>query len=196
MDWDQITKALQDFGKDVSDKFKETADVIALRQKANAEKQRIATAYQEIGRLYFKECEGKEIPEEYQEYFDVIAEASVTINEYKSKLEAMSDTKTCPVCGTEMDKEAAYCFKCGAKMPEPEPEPEEAEEEVADADFSEAEPDEVAEEAAEECEEAVEEAAEAFEEEAPAEACEEAAAAEEPAETCACEEAAEAKPEE
>ena len=31
MDWDQITKALQDFGKDVSDKFKETADVIAHR---------------------------------------------------------------------------------------------------------------------------------------------------------------------
>ena len=131
MDWNQISQVIQDLGKDVSVKFKDTADVLKLRQKANTEKQRIRAAYEEIGRLYFKECEGKEIAPEYQELFDTVAEATIAVEAYKSKIETMRNTKVCPECGMVMDKEAAFCSKCGAKLPEPEVE------EPVEADFAE-----------------------------------------------------------
>jgi hypothetical protein len=165
MDWNQITQAIQGLGKDVSGKVKETADVLKLRQKANAEKQRIRLAYEEIGRLYYKEFEGKEVAAEYQDLFDTIVDATAAVNDFKSKIEELRNTKTCPECGAEMDREAAFCAKCGAKMPEPEPE----EEEAADADFCEAEECEAADEAADETAEAAEECAEAEHEEAQAE---------------------------
>ena len=111
MDWNQITQAIQGLSKDVSGKVKETADVLKLRQKASVEKQRIRDAYEEIGRLYFKECEGKEVAPEYQEFFDTIAEASAAVAEFKSKIEELRNTKTCPECGAEMYKEAASCAK-------------------------------------------------------------------------------------
>ena len=176
MDWNQITQMIQDLGKDVSGKVKDTADVFKLRQKANEEKRRIRIAYEEIGRLYFMECEGKEVAPEYQELFDTIADASVAMNEFKNKIEELRNTKTCPECGAEMDKEAAFCAKCGAKMPEPEPE----EEDALDADFCEAE----------ECE-AVEGEAEDAGECCEAESAEDESAAADAAPACECEAAEE-----
>jgi len=187
MDWNQITQAIQGLSKDVSGKVKETADVLKLRQKASVEKQRIRDAYEEIGRLYFKECEGKEVAPEYQEFFDTIAEASAAVAEFKSKIEELRNTKTCPECGAEMDKEAAFCAKCGAKMPEPEPEPEEKGEcEAVEADFCEVEECEAAEEAEGEATEEAECEAEAADAKA---ACEcEAAEEAEAVNVCCCDE--------
>ena len=185
MDWNQITQAIQGLSKDVSGKVKETADVLKLRQKASVEKQRIRDAYEEIGRLYFKECEGKEVAPEYQQFFDTIAEASAAVAEFKSKIEELRNTKTCPECGAEMDKEAAFCAKCGAKMPEPEPE-EKGECEAVEADFCEVEECEAAEEAEDEATEEAECEAEAADAKA---ACEcEAAEEAEAVNVCCCEE--------
>ena len=185
MDWNQITQAIQGLSKDVSGKVKETADVLKLRQKASVEKQRIRDAYEEIGRLYFKECEGKEVAPEYQEFFDTIAEASAAVAEFKSKIEELRNTKTCPECGAEMYKEAASCAKCGAKMPEPEPE-EKGECEAVEADFCEVEECEAAEEAEGEATEEAECEAEAADAKA---ACEcEAAEEAEAVNVCCCEE--------
>ena len=185
MDWNQITQAIQGLSKDVSGKVKETADVLKLRQKASVEKQRIRDAYEEIGRLYFKECEGKEVAPEYQEFSDTIAEASAAVAEFKSKIEELRNTKTCPECGAEMDKEAAFCAKCGAKMPEPEPE-EKGECEAVEADFCEVEECEAAEEAEDEATEEAECEAEAADAKA---ACEcEAAEEAEAVNVCCCDE--------
>ena len=115
MDWDQIGQKITGFGKDVSDKVKETAEMVRLRQRICAEEDKLADAYRSIGKLYYEKHEG-EIDEDYMPHFEHVGEAKAAIEEFQGQLNELKKTQICPECGAAVDENASFCSKCGHKM--------------------------------------------------------------------------------
>ncbi|WP_434309976.1 zinc-ribbon domain-containing protein [Hominifimenecus sp. rT4P-3] len=115
MDWDQIGQKITGLGRDVSDKVKETAEVARLRQRIRAEEEKLAGAYQAIGKLYYEKHDG-EICEEYIPYFEHVGEACAAIEEFQGQLNELKKRKICPECGAAVEETSAFCSHCGHKM--------------------------------------------------------------------------------
>ena len=185
MEWnfDKLGKTLSQAGKEVSEKVKETAGMVQLRQKAAAAEAEAEELFREIGRLFYEQHR-EEAGEDLADLIAGVDEAKSKAAAVKAQIARIRGTKICPECGAEIEYTALYCSHCGTLVPIPE-EPEE-------------EPEEAAEEAAPEeeacCEEAAEEACcEEAQEEACCEGAQEEACCEKPAEEACCEAQVEAE---
>lgn len=116
MDWEGFGARIAGVGKDVSEKVRETADVVRLRQKMNEEERKLQSAYVELGKMLYEKQEG-EIDEELIPYFERITEARAAVNELKNNINQLKNQVECPQCGAVMGMDAAFCSQCGAKMP-------------------------------------------------------------------------------
>lgn len=121
-----------DIFEDISKKISKAAGDVGRKTNEVIERQRlrnqIVTMEREIGIL----CEsmGKIIWERYEEEQVVEAELLVTceaiaekkdmIEKYKADLLSFSGTKACKTCGAVLDKDDAFCKKCGTRMKEDE----------------------------------------------------------------------------
>lgn len=119
-----------DIFEDISKKISKTAEDVGRKTNEVIERQRlrnqIVTMEREIGLLY--ESMGKILWERYEEEqvvqaeflvsCETIAEKKDMIEQYKADLLAFSGTKACKTCGAVLDKDDAFCKKCGSSMKE------------------------------------------------------------------------------
>lgn len=115
MDWEQIGQRIADLGKDVTERVKDTAEVVRLKQRLSDEERNLRNAYAAIGQIFYETHEG-EVKEEYIPYFENVGEARAAVEDYKETIAKLKKEATCPVCGTKMDEDAQFCIKCGAKI--------------------------------------------------------------------------------
>ena len=115
MDWEIFGQRIAGVGKDVSERVRETADVVRLRQKLAEEERKLQDAYAALGKLFYEKQDG-EIEEEFIPYIENITEAKAAAEEYRSNINQLKNQVECPQCGAVMGKEAAFCSQCGSKM--------------------------------------------------------------------------------
>ena len=77
--------------------------------------------YAQIGKKVFEAANTAD-EEAYSAEFALIRESLKTIDELQDKLSTLEGFIHCPECGARIEKTAAFCSKCGAKIAEVMPE--------------------------------------------------------------------------
>lgn len=127
---DKATETLNNVSKDVLDKAKEIKELVGLTNQVASQENLIEKYYKELGQFVY-EHKDEEIAEGIAERVTLIDAAFEEAARLKKELLKKKGYKACENCGFEMDKDAAFCSKCGAPAPVIEEEPvEEAAEEA------------------------------------------------------------------
>lgn len=102
--------------KDVAEKAKKMAEVASLNGQVGTKETEIKNVYREIGQAIYANKEAwKEV--DLSELFGKIEAAEAEIAKLKAEILTLREVKICTQCGCEIDKEAAFCPKCGAAAP-------------------------------------------------------------------------------
>lgn len=81
------------------------------------EKSKLEDAYKALGEVYYKQLKNGEVDEKATAAaYDKIEKCFVEIEKYQTEINLMSNVKICTACGEKVDKEMAFCPKCGAKQ--------------------------------------------------------------------------------
>ncbi len=115
MKWEGFGQFVTEMGKDVSDKVKNTADVVRQRQKLAVEESKLRDAYIALGEKFYDSHEG-EVEEDYLALFESITEAKAAIVEYKEAINQLKNQVVCQECGASMAQDSSFCSNCGTKL--------------------------------------------------------------------------------
>lgn len=151
--FEKLGETLSSTGKAAAQKTKEMADLAKLNSQVGQLEGKIKTWYQVIGEKVYQSEKDQE-HSGLETEFGMITDAFAEIGRLKKQITEIRGMKTCPECGADVAKDASFCSKCGAKIEEP-------------ADNTDAEADDVVDDAADVVEETADEenAEEAAEEE-------------------------------
>lgn len=126
---DNITKKVTETARAAARKSGDLVEVTKLYMSIGAEEDKIDKVYVQIGKVvYERYTEGKAIDEELKILCEEIKGYMDNISDMKQKIFELKKIKYCPACDTELDIEAAYCFRCGAKQEIPQQEVEKSDE--------------------------------------------------------------------
>ena len=116
-----MKRSLTEAGKQVAQKTKEVSDTVQLKTQISREKEAVNRQYAQIGKKVFEAANAVD-EEAYSAEFALIRESLKTIDELQDKLPTLEGFIHCPECGARIEKTAAFCSKCGAKIAEVMPE--------------------------------------------------------------------------
>lgn len=103
-------------GKDFVSTTKTNIRIMELNSQIDAE-------YKNAGKLLYAVHNGEEIsPEAIDEVLEIIDGKKAELDELNSAIAKAKLAYTCPVCGKNVGKTAAFCSACGAKIERPEAE--------------------------------------------------------------------------
>lgn len=92
------------------------AEINRLTKAIAAEEQNINAAFQRMGQNYF--AAHRNDPEESQKAnVQAVQEAMQRANAYKDQINVLRGIAICPSCKSEVDISAAFCSRCGTRMP-------------------------------------------------------------------------------
>jgi len=117
----EFGKKVGDFGRNVWGKAQDVVDIATLKNDIHARNRELSVIYAEIGEAYCKQQSAaarKSFPELYEEANALESE----IDRLQEKVQRRKGVKKCPGCGEMILVRAAYCNKCGTKVPDPETE--------------------------------------------------------------------------
>ena len=154
-----LSKTLKKTVDTVGKKTDEFVEIQKIRTRQHALEDQIEKNYQDIGLIiYNRYLNGEAFDENLAGICKDITDLEKEIADCKEDVANKRGRIVCPACGASVPKDAAFCMRCGAAMPEKEDEPE-------DAEFVHVEPEEKAEETEATPEEEPEKEAEVPEEE-------------------------------
>lgn len=116
-----------DFFKDISKKIGETAKEAAkkssdfvettkLSMQIDKNNKEIDNHFYEIGKaLYENYCDDNWVKERFENKISIIEKLNGENESIKKELLKKRNAKTCKACEAELDKEAMFCPKCGAR---------------------------------------------------------------------------------
>ena len=131
--FDELGKVISDKSKEAANRVKDITGVLQLKSKLSAEKDKINKAYITLGKAYYDRHEG-ELEGKFADEFHTIQAGLVKIASLEDEIAELEGTRVCAECGAKVEKNAAFCSRCGAPMDsadvhEPE-EPEEMQETI------------------------------------------------------------------
>ncbi|MBU5481079.1 zinc ribbon domain-containing protein [Blautia sp. MSJ-19] len=120
-----LGETLTKTAKELSGRAEEVYETQRLKNKIAGEERQVEKAMADLGRIIYKRYK-EEIPvdDAQKAICEQIDQRMEQIGKYK---EDISDLKIrskrfCPACGSQIEKEAAFCSHCGAACPTEEPE--------------------------------------------------------------------------
>ena len=121
--WEKMGETLTVKGKDVADKARELAEVNRLNTQISAQKNKIENLYKEIGQMIYENREDWKAAD-VSAQIEQIDSAQESIEGLQKDILRIKGVRQCENCGAEIDKNMAFCPKCGTAMAIDEPEPE------------------------------------------------------------------------
>ncbi len=118
---DFFNKAKEKIAKtsgDVAKKAKDLTGIAKLNSQISTNENTIKATYSEIGKYVYENLKD-DAPAEIAEKMVLIDNAVAEIERIKAEILKLKGSIKCEQCGAEVDAEAAFCPKCGAKTPEP-----------------------------------------------------------------------------
>lgn len=113
--FDELGKVISDKSKEAANRVKDITGVLQLKSKLSAEKDKINKAYITLGKAYYDRHEG-ELEEEFADEFHIIQAGLVKIASLEDEIAELEGTRVCAECGAKVEKNAAFCSRCGAPM--------------------------------------------------------------------------------
>ena len=154
--FDELGETLTRTAKEIGERADSFFEVQKLRNKISTEQRMVNKRKMDIGTLIFQRyLQGEALDDEVAALCEEISCHKKTVFEYQEEIAKMRGERICPCCGASVDKEAAYCPKCGTPCA-PQENKEKAEDEAAEvADYeweeeTEEETEEITEEESEE----------------------------------------------
>lgn len=117
----ELSKVISDKSKEAAERVKDITGVLQLKSRLSSEKDKVNKAYIVLGKAYYEKHESA-AEETFSEEFKTIAAGLVRIAELEDEIAELEGTRTCAECGAKLEKNAAFCSKCGAAMKDPESE--------------------------------------------------------------------------
>lgn len=112
-----ITKKVTETAKVAAKKSGEMVELTKLKMNISSEEDKIEKEYAQMGKIVFETFErGEKVGEEFEAHCEKIASYRENIKAMKDQILKLKNVKTCPECGEEVDSEALFCPKCGAKQ--------------------------------------------------------------------------------
>ena len=123
-----------DMWNDISKKINEAADytvretekltgIAKLKYKLMNQRSLLSSQYEQIGRLHYSElhndtqsAEPVDNSAEIAELCSKVDETLAEIRAAENELAVLKNVKTCSQCGVKIDREMAFCPRCGAKQ--------------------------------------------------------------------------------
>lgn len=108
-----------DIGKKTTEATSKITKETKLKLKMNENKGKISDLYEEIGKKVYEKHVREEninVKEELQEECKKIDVLSKEIEEARKEILKLNKKRQCPNCYTEIEKDAMFCPKCGAKQ--------------------------------------------------------------------------------
>lgn len=108
-----------EIGKKTSEATSKITKETKLKLKINDNKNKITDIYEEIGKKVYEKHVREEnisIKDELLEECSKIDELSKEIEEARKEILKLNNKRQCPKCYAEIEKEAAFCSKCGQKL--------------------------------------------------------------------------------
>lgn len=108
-----------DLGKKTSEATNKITKETKLKLKINENKNKITDIYEEIGKKVYEKHTRNEnisIKEDLEEECSKIDTLSKEIEEARKEILQLNNKKQCPKCYAEIEKDAAFCSKCGQKL--------------------------------------------------------------------------------
>ena len=113
--FDELGKVISDKSKEAANRVKDITGVLQLKSKLSAEKDKINKAYITLGKAYYDRHEG-ELEAEFADEFHTIQAGLVKIASLEDEIAELEGTRVCAECGAKVEKNAAFCSRCGAPM--------------------------------------------------------------------------------
>lgn len=108
--------ALASKSKDVAEKAKKMAEVASLNAQVSSKESEIKNVCREIGTvIYQNKATWTQV--DLTELFGKVEALEADIAKLKAEILAVKGSKVCAQCGAEIEKEVAFCPKCGAAAP-------------------------------------------------------------------------------
>lgn len=115
--FNNLTKKVSETAKAAAKKSGDIVEMTKLNMSIGTEEDKIKKTYAEIGKkIYDLFAAGAEIPEDVKEQCEAIGTYEKNIEELKQKILEYKNIKVCASCGFELDSQAMFCSKCGAKQ--------------------------------------------------------------------------------
>lgn len=115
--FENIGKKVSEAAQAAAKKSSELVEVTKLNSSINLEEDKIGKIHEQIGKImYDKFTAGEEIFPEVNELCAEIRVRGETVNELKLKILEVKNLRICDQCGTELERNIAFCSKCGAKQ--------------------------------------------------------------------------------
>lgn len=108
-----------EIGKKTTEATSKITKETKLKLKINENKNKISDIYEEIGKKVYEKHVREEnisIKEELQEECGKLDELSKEIEEARKEILKLNNKRQCPNCYAEIEKDAAFCSKCGQKL--------------------------------------------------------------------------------
>lgn len=128
---DELGKAISGKSKEAATKVRDLTEILQLKNRLSGEKEKVNKAYINLGKAYYDRHEAF-AEEEYAQDFEIIRAGLLSISELEDEIASLEGTRICAECGAKVEKEAAFCSRCGAQMPLKQAEPEKGESETED----------------------------------------------------------------
>lgn len=117
---DNITDKVTKTAKAAAKKSGDIVEVTKLNISIGAEEDKIEKLYKQIGKEVFNKYQDiEQIPVDIKSYCEEIQKHMENIAQMRNKINELRKIKYCPSCNHEIDYDALYCPKCGAKQGEP-----------------------------------------------------------------------------
>ncbi len=120
-----LQELLENVGKNISEtaetlgkKTERVVEIQKLKNQIRTANREIAQNYEELGEmLYRKHQAGEAMDPQITAICEDITELKAEITSYKDEISKYRGESVCPECGAAVPDEAAFCMKCGTRMP-------------------------------------------------------------------------------
>ncbi len=114
--FNKVGESLTNLGNGVSAKTKSMMDQSAMNGQLRQHENALKGLYENIGRQYYAEKQGKG-EGAYTEIFERVAAEEAAADEVRKKLEISKTMVKCPKCGGLTESSSRFCKNCGNTMP-------------------------------------------------------------------------------
>jgi predicted RNA-binding Zn-ribbon protein involved in translation (DUF1610 family) len=114
--FESLKQKFTDTAKFLVKKSNDLAEITKININISTEEDKIKKVYYEIGKAIYKSYRSNESDEKYKSECEKIRLYEKNIEEMKKKIRDIKSIKVCDTCGSELEDEMGFCFKCGNKQ--------------------------------------------------------------------------------
>ena len=113
---DEIGKGISGIGRKTAQMSRDFSDTSRLNSMISEEERNVQNCYLQIGKLYV-DLHKSDYEPSFATWIQNLNESERKIADYKQQVQVIKGVRSCPGCGADVQRNAAFCNACGTRMP-------------------------------------------------------------------------------